>query len=343
MTGPEIKLLVLEDNPSDFELMKRELKKGSQSHVIEWAQGKADFEWALEKERPDLILLDYNLPGFGGLAGLRLARSRYPDVPAIIVSGAIGEEVAIEALKAGATDYVLKQRLERLRPVVERALEEAKQLARRRLVENELEETKKRLEAIVGQMPMGLFIIDTKSDATILINEEAGALFHLDQLNPGNTRDLHHSVKIFDPEFCPPGLNLTFIDEAIRRGDVIRSAVKLIERQDGSRFYARFNIAPVRDANGNEIAVVMMVRDVSEQVESERALARSNKELQDFAYVASHDLQEPLRMVVSYLSLLEMKYGTILDAKGHEYIHFAVDGGERMRELIDDLLEYSRV
>jgi light-regulated signal transduction histidine kinase (bacteriophytochrome) len=155
--------------------------------------------------------------------------------------------------------------------------------------------------------------------------------------------DLHHSVKIFDPEVCPPGPNLNFIDEAIRRGGVIKSAVKLIERQDGSRFYARFNIAPVRDANGNEIAVVMMVRDVSEQVESERALARSNKELQDFAYVASHDLQEPLRMVVSYLSLLERKYGAILDAKGHEYIHFAVDGGERMRELIDDLLAYSRV
>ncbi len=87
----------------------------------------------------------------------------------------------------------------------------------------------------------------------------------------------------------------------------------------------------------------MTVQDVTEIRRAEENLMRSNIELQAFAYVASHDLQEPLRMVVSNLSRLEKGYKDQLDPKAQEYIHFAVDGGTRMRSLIDDLLDYSRV
>ena len=84
-------------------------------------KNKRTFVGALDSLAPDLILSDYSLPGFDGLSALGLARTRLPDVPVVIVSGAIGEETAIDVLKAGATDYVLKQRLSRLGPVVKRA------------------------------------------------------------------------------------------------------------------------------------------------------------------------------------------------------------------------------
>ena len=142
----QIWILILEDNASDFELIKRELRNDATGYTVEWAKDKETFIQSLNKFTPDLILLDYSLPGFDGLSALALARQRFPYTPAIIVSGAIGEEVAIETLKAGATDYVLKQHLSRLVPVIRRALLEAEQLIEHKRAQEELRQAHDELE-----------------------------------------------------------------------------------------------------------------------------------------------------------------------------------------------------
>ena len=105
----------------------------------------------------------------------------------------------------------------------------------------------------------------------------------------------------------------------------------------------------VRDKNGKAIRMIGASQDITKLKEHEmqlkkhaKELAISNEELEQFAYVASHDLQEPLRMVTSFLTQLDKKYGTLLDEKGKKYIDFAVDGAKRMRQIILDLLDYSR-
>ena len=105
----------------------------------------------------------------------------------------------------------------------------------------------------------------------------------------------------------------------------------------------------VRNKDGKAIRVIGACQDITRLKENElqlqkhvKELAVSNEELEQFAYVASHDLQEPLRMVTGFLTQLEKKYGTVLDEKGKKYIDFAVDGAKRMRQIILDLLEYSR-
>ncbi|QLG49399.1 PAS domain-containing sensor histidine kinase [Natrinema halophilum] len=100
---------------------------------------------------------------------------------------------------------------------------------------------------------------------------------------------------------------------------------------------------PVRNADDEIYAGMLMMQDISERMEYRRKLEKSNERLEQFAYAASHDLQEPLRMVTSYLQLIDQRYGDALDEDGEEFLEFAVDGAERMREMIDGLLTYSRV
>jgi signal transduction histidine kinase len=135
-----LRILDLEDDPVDTELIQANLMAGGISCEMTRVQTRADFEAALENGDFDLVLSDYSLPSFDGLSALELAKEIRPDVPFILVSGVIGEERAIEALKRGATHYVLKQSLERLVPAVRRAVREAEERTERRRAEEALRE-----------------------------------------------------------------------------------------------------------------------------------------------------------------------------------------------------------
>ena len=124
MSGKELNLLILEDDPDDAELEVKELER--KGFIIKWMRVETEsaFGKALE-DKPDLILADYSLPSFDGMAALRIQQEIAPGIPLIIISGTIGEEIAVEFMKSGATDYIMKDKLYRLGPVVKRALEEA--------------------------------------------------------------------------------------------------------------------------------------------------------------------------------------------------------------------------
>lgn len=139
----KLRILLLEDVPTDAELAERELRNAK----ISFSTTRVDTREAYLAElanRPDIILADYSLPGFDGSEALVIARERCPDVPFVFVSGAIGEERAIESLKQGATDYVLKQRLSRLVPAVKRALRETEERVERKRAEEALRQSEER-------------------------------------------------------------------------------------------------------------------------------------------------------------------------------------------------------
>jgi PAS domain S-box-containing protein len=174
-----LNVLLLEDVDTDAELIRHQLRADGITGPVQRVDNKADFEAALDDSPPDIVLADYSLPAFDGLTALRMVQERYPTVPVVFVSGAIGEERAIETLKQGATDYVLKDMLSRLGPAVKRALREAEERRARQEAEAALRQAHDALEQTVKERTAALresqqrlsTIVDSAIDA--IINIEA--------------------------------------------------------------------------------------------------------------------------------------------------------------------------
>jgi K+-sensing histidine kinase KdpD len=169
-----LRVLIVEDSEHDAALLLRELQKAGYSPIhkrVETAQEMAD---ALDKQEWDIVLSDYILPSFGGLAALALVQNKGLDFPFIIVSGQIGEDVAVEAMRAGAQDYIMKGNLKRLGPAIERELEETANRRRSRKAEEELRAKEeelhmaKQMEALKDEF-VGMVSHELKTPLTVII------------------------------------------------------------------------------------------------------------------------------------------------------------------------------
>lgn len=159
-SAAKIRVLMLEDTASDAELIERALQKGSIAFTAKRVERQEAFACALDEFNPDIVLSDYSLPGFTGMAALKLVRELHPGIPVIMVTGALRDVEAVDLIHAGAKDYVLKDRLARLAPAVLRVLAMDQGERERKTAEKAMQESEERFRGLATQSALGIAIVD---------------------------------------------------------------------------------------------------------------------------------------------------------------------------------------
>lgn len=250
MSSP-LRVLIVEDSVEDTFFVVRELQRGGFNVTFERVESAAAMQTALEGGPWDLVICDYSMPQFSGEAALALFQHHSLDIPFILVSGAMGEELAVEMLKAGAHHYVLKERLERLGPAVKKELAAAQ--ARR--VGRQQEAVKNYLASIVEGC--GDAIIGTTMEG-IVASWNAGAerLYGYSAIEMVG-RPISRLVPGYRPEHFDDWI------ERIRRGEQVELLDTIRTRKDGSPVEVSILISPIRDSQGNVIGASTVSRDIS--------------------------------------------------------------------------------
>lgn len=268
MAAPVIRVLLTEDVAADAELEVRELKRAGLRVAHRIVESEESFEQALREFAPDVILSDFAMPHFDGMAALALARELAPDTPFIFVSGTIGEEYAIRALKNGATDYVVKSNLVRLPAAVERAVAEARERRGKRRAEIELEIARERLTSIFQSLPDMLWSVDLQSDQIIYVSPAARAIFGRDPEDFVNDAGLWlEAVHPEDRELVAAAW------QGVKRGEAFDLDYRALH-PDGTVRWVNDRARMVEGAAGVSDRVDGVVRDITDRVEQDRRLVR---------------------------------------------------------------------
>jgi two-component system sensor histidine kinase UhpB len=307
--GPRpLRFVLLEDDPNDAELIAHTLAKDGLT--IEWlnAATEAEFRAALAGG-PDLVLADYTLPGFDGLAALSIALAERADAPFIFVSGSLGEERAIEALKSGATDYVLKDRLQRLPRVVNRALTEAHERRERRAAQGALEEQRVLLEALMDSLPEMIYAVDGENRLTIANRALLQTLRKKREDVLGRRlSELWAEENVIDME--------TQAATTMRTGRTLTDQERAWILADGSVRWFTFTHVPLRD-HGAVSGLVCTVQEVTARKALEQEILEiSNREQRRLG----SDLHDGLGQELTGLSLLMKGLEVQLSREAQQYL-----------------------
>jgi PAS domain S-box-containing protein len=326
------KILVVEDISHDAELIEREIVKVLKSCVFERVWTERDFVKVLEDFEPSMIISDYYMPGFDGLTALKIAREKMPDIPFIIVTGSLNEDIAVECMRSGATDYVIKEYVKRLGPSIINAIEQYEVRLVKNITQAALVESAERHRSLFEDNIAVMLLLDAHTGEILDANLAASSFY-------GYSREELKKMKISNLNTLPAQKVKEELEKA------------RIQKKIRFQFKHRLRDGSIRDvevyssrikAFGKEV-MHSIVLDITEKMRMEQELIASKEKAEEndrlktaFLHNISHEIRTPLNAIVGFSSFLNQPNLSI--DKRKEFTDIICLSSEQLLSIITDII-----
>jgi two-component system, cell cycle sensor histidine kinase and response regulator CckA len=334
MNSP-LSALIVEDSEDDVLLVLRELHRGGYKVNHARVETPATMQDALEQQSWDIVISDYTMPAFNALDALKIFQSKRLDIPFLIVSGTIGEETAVAAMKAGAQDYLLKGNLARLVPAVERELREAKERQKRHSAEQALAISEDRFKTLCTSAPLGIFHCDA-GGKNVYINprwQEISGLSVEESLGDVWLQAIHPDDRQSAIESW---------QQTLSQRESWVSEHRLLTPQGEIR-WVRTLVSPMYSLQGQFLGHVGTAEDITEKKQLETQFLRAQR-LESLGTMASgiaHDLNNVLTPILGIVELLPLKVPS-MDEQTQQLLQILSTNTHRGADLVKQILSFTR-
>jgi two-component system, cell cycle sensor histidine kinase and response regulator CckA len=335
--NPLLHILIVEDSEDDLLLLLRELRRGGYNPDYVRVETAAEMQAALDRQLWDIVIADYTLPRFSAPEALELLQQKQQDIPFIIVSGTIGEEAAVAAMRAGAHDYLLKDNLTRLVPAVERELRESQERQQRLWAEQALRESEERFRQLAENITESVFWMSDPQAKQILYVSPA-----FEHIWGSSCESLYANSATWIEAIHPddrPQIQAKFFDQSLLGN---YDEEYRIVRPDGSIRWIRDRGFPIKDHAGKPYRAVGFAEDITNRKSTEAVLRRTER-LESLGTLSSgiaHDLNNVLTPIIGVVQLLPLKIPN-LDEQTKRLLQLLDQSAHRGADLVKQILSFS--
>ncbi len=332
MNSP-IKILHLEDNDLDAELVRSQLEKEGFNFQLYRACNKEEFLSRIKESDFNFIISDFSLPDYDGLSALKLVRQTMPEVPFVFISATLGEDRAIQSMRHGATDYVAKDKIEKLGLTLKRIIDEQELKLEKHKAEKASKESMKLYKTLVETQPAGISMTDLQGK--VLYTSKKLARMH------GYDKPEEMIGINFLDLFCEEDRERALAD--FKQTHINGGASDLIykvKRKDGSAFISSRSVSLLKDDNGNPKAIICASTDITGLIKAKEQAEEMNRLKNHFLSNMSHELRTPLISIIGFSELLQEE---IENPGQKEMLNHIYEGGQRLNNTLNSILEISKL